>query len=79
MATKTISVDTEAYERLREARLDGKESFSQVIKHAKWHRKPKLCGDLINALPDMPKASEAVIRRLETAQAKDAPPDSHWS
>jgi predicted CopG family antitoxin len=75
MATKTISVDTEAYERLKEARLDSKESFSKVIKRAKWNRKPKSCGDLIKALPEMPRASEAVIRRLQTAQREDSPPD----
>ena len=79
MATKTISVDMEAYERLREARLDGSESFSKVIKRATWEAKSKSCGDLLSALPHLPKASKSVIRRLDAAQADDVPPDSHWS
>lgn len=36
MATKTVSVDLEAYERLCRARISDKESFSQVIKRATW-------------------------------------------
>jgi len=36
IATKTISVDLEAYERLRMARMHERESFSKVIKRAVW-------------------------------------------
>jgi predicted CopG family antitoxin len=34
--TKTISIDLEAYERLRRARRSRSESFSMVIKRATW-------------------------------------------
>lgn len=78
MATKTISVDLEAYALLSQARLNKKESFSQVIKRARWERKAKRCGDLLAALPRLPVASEAVLQRLEKAQAADRPPDSAW-
>lgn len=79
MATKTISVDLDAYEALSKARLSEKESFSQVIKRARWGRRAKSCGDIHKALARMPRASAGVIRRLDAAQKKDAPPDNPWS
>jgi hypothetical protein len=47
MATKTLSVDDEAYERLRRARLHPKESFSKVIKRAKWETGRPRCGEIL--------------------------------
>ena len=79
MATKTISVDLEAYAMLTRARRFKKESFSQVIKRAAWRQRSKTCGDLLNALPEIPAASDAVIKRLERAQKEDTPPDAPWS
>lgn len=79
MATKTISVDIEAYRLLSKARTSPKESFSQVIKRAQWPHRAKTCGDLLKALANVPTASEDVIRRLDEAQASDLPPDNHWS
>ena len=78
MATKTISVDIEAYQLLTKARTSPKESFSQVIKRAQWQQRAKTCGDLLKALANVPVASEEVIRRLDEAQASDLPPDNHW-
>ncbi len=79
MATKTISVDLDAYAALSRARLSEKESFSQVIKRARWNRQAKSCGDIYKALAGMPRASAAVIKRLDAAQKMDAPPDNSWS
>jgi predicted CopG family antitoxin len=79
MATKTISVDIEAYRLLNLARTSPRESFSKVIKRAVWSRRAKTCGDLLKALADKPAAPEDVISRLDEAQTNDHPPDNHWS
>lgn len=79
MATKTISIDLEAYEVLSRARLSSKDSFSQVIKRAHWEKRAKTCGDLVKALPSLPLADEDVLDRLEAAQKADAPPDNPWT
>jgi predicted CopG family antitoxin len=79
MATKTISVDIEAYEVLCRARSSTKESFSKVIKRARWNSRAKTCGDLMAALKDMPVASKGVIAKLEAAQRADAPPEDPWA
>ena len=75
MATKTISVDLDAYSALCRARISERESFSQVIKRAQWQRQAKTCGDLLAALATMPVAEDDVIARLDAAQQADALPD----
>lgn len=77
MATKTISIDLDAYHRLAGARLNEKESFSRVIKRATWKQEVKTCGALLDSLSSLPTAEEAVIQRLEAAQLADLPPDDH--
>ena len=79
MATKTISIDLEAYQKLASARVNAKESFSQVIKRAAWERQAKTCGSLLAQLPKLPVADDAVLKRLEAAQATDTPPNNPWA
>jgi predicted CopG family antitoxin len=79
MATKTISVDLVAYERLKNARLGPRDSFSQVIRRAKWDEQQRNCGALLAALSSMLAADDEVIRNLEEAQSQDAPPDDPWA
>jgi predicted CopG family antitoxin len=75
MATKTISIDLEAFETLRRARLSERDSFSSVIKRARWDQKRKTCADLLAVFHSLPRASEETLRYLEAAQQADLPPD----
>jgi len=78
MPTKTISIDLEAYERLRRARRSPDESFSRVIKRAVWEPTPSTAGRLLEALAGLPPTDEETLARLEAAQAADHPPESAW-
>jgi hypothetical protein len=40
MATKTISLELDAYERLRKAKRSERESFSEVVRRARWDDEP---------------------------------------
>jgi hypothetical protein len=78
MATKTISIDLEAYERLRRARRTRSESFSMVIKRAAWPAPPRTAGALLRALEGAPVLDDDVLRRLDDAQVGDRPPEDPW-
>lgn len=78
MATKTISIDLEAYERLRRARISPEESFSRVIKRARWRNELKTAGGLLRALQAAPLPDPVVLGRLDEAQRTDVPPKDPW-
>ena len=79
MATKTISIDMVAYERLRKARLRPDESFSQVIRRGRWDTAPSTGAALLRALKTVPLLDKRTLDRLERAQKLDEPPDDPWS
>jgi len=78
MPTKTISVDLEAYERLRRARRTPDESFSMVIKRAEWPTPPQTAGRLLDAIGAVPPMDDAALERLQRAQDADRPPEDPW-
>ncbi len=78
MGTKTLSVDEEAYERLRRARLNPKESFSKVIKRAKWDTGKPRCGDILRRSEGLPSMDEKALDRLDQAQKEDRAPEAKW-
>jgi predicted CopG family antitoxin len=78
MASKTISIDLEAYERLRRARQARDESFSMVIKRAVWPEPPRTASALLDALAALPPVEADVLDRLEQAQRDDRAPEDPW-
>ena len=79
MATKTISIDLVAYERLKRARLRPDESFSQVIRRGRWDRPRSTGAALLEALEASPPLDDATLERLERNQAADLPPGDPWT
>jgi len=76
MATKTLSVDEEAYSRLSRAKKSSKESFSQVIKRATWPEMNRSCGSLLSRIT--PGVSEEILDGLDHAQEEDTPAGDKW-
>jgi predicted CopG family antitoxin len=79
MATKTLSVDLEAYERLNRARKHPKESFSQVIRRATWAETEKSGRRILELMQMSEPATEETLRDLEAAQSNDLPPRDPWA
>lgn len=78
VATKTISIDIEAYERLSAARTTPNESFSKVIKRARWTDERHSAGALLAAIDDATPLGQEEIERLDAAQKNDQPPEDPW-
>lgn len=79
MATKTISLKIEAWERLRRARRRPDESFSEVVMRAQWPEVGITGGDLLSVYRDGgPHFSEDALDRIEEATANDLPPEDKW-
>lgn len=79
MATKTISLRVEAYERLRRARRDPRESFSDVVMRAEWPDVGMTAGEFL-ALHRRRGGffSAETLDRIEEAKASDRPPADKW-
>ncbi len=80
MATKTISLRLDAYERLRAARRSDDESFTQVILRAQWPE-PALSGaDLLARLQSKGATfAEEALQEIDKAKIEQTPPDDKWN
>lgn len=79
MATKTISLRLDAYEKLRAARREPTESFSQVILRARWPEETTTGRELLSRVRARGGFfSEEDLDRIERLKASDAPPVDKW-
>ena len=80
MATKTISLKLEAYERLRSARRSPDESFSDVVMRAQWVERGITAGELREVYrAGGPHLSTDALDRVEEAARADRPPEDKWT
>jgi hypothetical protein len=79
MATKTISLRIEAWERLRRARRTPDESFSEVVMRAEWPDAGLTAREL-RAHYDQEGASfgPEELDRIEEVTREDSPPRDKW-
>ena len=79
MATKTISLKIQAWERLRRARRSPDESFSEVVMRAEWPEVGITGGELLGVYSTSGNhLSDDALDRIEAADAADFPPEDKW-
>jgi hypothetical protein len=80
MATKTISLTLDAYEKLRAARRQPSESFSQVVLRTRWPEQTVTAGELLRHCRERGGLfSDDGRDRIDELKTKGAPPDDKWS
>ena len=79
MAVKTVSLKTEAYERLRKARRYPGESFSEVILRARWPEDTLTGAELLALCRERGAVfTEDELSAIEALKAADAPAEDKW-
>jgi len=79
MATKTISLKLEAYERLVRARLHPGESFSDVVMRAEWPHHRTTAREYLDRVRERgPVYEPAELEDIEELKSSDRPADDKW-
>jgi predicted CopG family antitoxin len=80
MASKTISLSVEAYEKLRRARKYSGESFSQVVLRATWPEESITGGELLERVRKTPPVlSNEILDAVDAAIGDDSAPRHKWN
>lgn len=80
MATKTISLRIDAYERLRRARIRPDESFTEVVLRAEWPDRGLTARELRAVYEsEGPTLDDEALDRIDEAKALDRPPEDKWN
>jgi hypothetical protein len=80
MPTKTISLHLAAYERLKRAKRDPSESFSDVIMRARWDATPATSAEYLRLVRKRgPLYGADELAAVEAAKAADRPPGDKWT
>lgn len=78
MATKTISLELDAYEKLKAAK-EGRESFSSVVRRCVVPGKAKTGKEVLTYYRARENfLSEETLKSIEEIDANDRPPTSPW-
>ena len=79
MATKTISLRVEAYEKLRRARTRPNESFSDVVMRARWDDQTVTGGELLVLLRERgPLYDSEELDVIEELKSEGRAPADKW-
>ncbi|MDP2318493.1 MAG: antitoxin VapB family protein [Acidobacteriota bacterium] len=80
MATKTISLKVEAYNRLSAARRYRDESFSEVVMRATWPEDTITGRGLLDSLGSRRvHLTDEELDRIEELNQRDLPPEDKWA
>ena len=78
VATKTITLELDAYEKLRAAKR-GRESFSSVVRRCILPEGPRSGATLLDHLRSRTTyLTDAELNAIESAERDDSPPKSPW-
>ncbi len=76
MATKTISLELDAYDKLKAAKSSEKESFSSVVRRARFDEVPATGAAILARIKELGAggrlASDKSLGYLETASGEDS-------
>jgi hypothetical protein len=79
MATKTITLELDAYEKLRLSKRPG-ESFTEVVRRARFEESPATGANLRRYFREGGSGvSEDYLDAVDAAEKNDQPPDDSWA